>query len=167
MIDRQRLSKAMDQVTIRRADIGDLDLLLKFEQAIIETERPFDSTIRSGDNVHYYDLKAMLSSPDVFIVVAELASEIIASGYARIERSTPYLKHDKHSYLGFMYVVPEHRGKGVNSKVVAALEAWSISQGVAEMRLEVYALNTPAIKAYEKAGYTPLLLEMRKSIKIG
>lgn len=156
----------MDQLSVRRAEIGDLDVLLKFEQAIIEAERPLDAQLRSGDNVHYYDLEAMIPSPDVRVVVAKLGSEIIGSGYARIESSKPYLKHSKHSYLGFMYVVPEHRGKGVNGMIVHALEAWSVSQGVSQMRLEVYAFNSPPIKAYEKAGYASVLVEMQKSINV-
>lgn len=106
----------MDSVNIRPADLGDLDVLLRFEQAIIESERPFDAQLRSGDDVHYYDLEAMILLPDVRVVVAELGSEIIGSGYPRIETSKSYLKHRRHSYLGFMYVVPEHRGKGVNGK---------------------------------------------------
>ena len=63
-----------------------------------------------------------------------------------------------------MYVVPEHRGKGVNRKIVEALEQWSISKGVLEMRLEVYTNNVAAIKAYEKAGFTGHMLEMRMAL---
>jgi len=154
----------MNQVIIRPADLSDLELLLRFEQAIIESERPFDTTIRSGSNVHYYDLEALILSPDAEVVVAELASEAIGSGYARIESSESYLKHRRHSYLGFMYVVAEHRGKGVNKQIVEALEAWSISKGVTEMRLEVYVGNIAAIKAYEKSGYARLILQMRKAL---
>src|SRR5688500_12619128 len=128
----------MDQVTIRPAKLSELDRLLGFEQAIIENERPFDATIRSGDDVRYYDLADLISSPDAEVVVAELGSEIIGSGYARIERSESYLNHQEHSYLGFMYVVPEHRGKEVNKKIVAAVEAWSRSKGLADRPLEVY-----------------------------
>ena len=154
----------MDQVTVRPANLKDLDTLLKFEQSIIESERPFDATIRHGDDVHYYDLAALISSPDAEVVVAETRGEIIGSGYARIDTSKPYLEHDKHSYLGFMYVVPDHRGKGVNKKVVDALEAWSLSRGVTEMQLEVYVENAAAIKAYEKSGYAGLILQMRKGL---
>ena len=142
----------MDQVIIRPADMGDMDRLLNFEQAIIETERPFDETLRSGEDVHYYDLEALISASDSRVVVAELGEQIIASGYARIEASESYLRHQKHSYLGFMYVVPEHRGKGINRKIVAELEVWSRSQGVTEMQLEVYAENAAAIRAYESQG---------------
>ena len=149
-------------VTVRSATPDDLDKLLAFEQAIIDAERPFDETIRTGPGVHYYDLKSLIESPEAEVVVAEVDSELIASGYAKIESSEPYLIHKKHSYLGFMYVVPEHRGKGVNKRIVDVLESWSLSRGVTEMQLEVYADNAAAIKAYEKCGYDGLILTMRK-----
>ena len=154
----------MDQVSIRRAELSDLQRLLEFEQAIIEAERPFDETIRSGPDVHYYDLEALISSPDALVVVAEHGAEVIGAGYARIESSEPYLQHDRHSYLGCMYTIPEHRGKGVNGKVMAALEEWSRSRGVNEMQLEVYAENVAAVRAYEKSGYSRLILTMRKEL---
>jgi GNAT superfamily N-acetyltransferase len=154
----------MDEVIIRPANLRDLETLLAFEQAIIEAERPFDDTIRDGANVHYYDLEALLSSPDAEVVIAELDSELIGTGYARIEASEPYLKHRSHSYLGFMYVVPKHRGKGVNRRIIEALEAWSVSKGVAEMQLEVYIENATARRAYEKSGYNSLILTMRKGL---
>ncbi len=154
----------MDQVIVRTATLGDLDLLLEFEQAIIEAERPFDDTIRTGANVRYYDLRDLISSSDSEVVIAELGSEMIGSGYARIEVSEAYLKHAEHSYLGFMYVVPQYRGKGVNRKIIDALESWSRAQGVTEMQLEVYADNAIAIKAYEKSGYSSVIVTMRKGL---
>jgi len=98
------------------------------------------------------------------VIVAELNGEVIGSGYARITQSKDYLKHDRHCYLGFMYVKPEYRGKGVNNLVLQALKQWAKSQGINELRLEVYNDNQPAIRAYEKAGFTPNLLEMRMGI---
>lgn len=154
----------MEQVTIRSANLSDLERLLVFEQAIIDAERPFDATIRDGPDVRYYDLEELLSSPDAEVVVAEVGVEMIGSGFARIERSEAYLKHDEHSYLGFMYVVPKHRGRGINKKIIAALEEWSLSKGVTEMQLEVYVDNIGAIRAYEKSGYSRLILTMRKGL---
>src|SRR5690349_19739790 len=104
----------MNQMRIRQASISDLDRLRDLEQAMIEAERPFDDTIRTGADVRYYDLEMLIDSSDAEVLVAEVDSEIIGTGYARLERSEPYLNHDRHSYLGFMYVLPEHRGKGVN-----------------------------------------------------
>lgn len=151
------------QIVVRKAEVDDLDRLLEFEQGVIETERPFDPSLKR-ENTRYYDMAAMLAAPQVRVVVAELDGELIGSGYARIEESKPYLAHDRHSYMGFMFTVPEHRGKGVNQKIIDNLEQWSLSQGVTEMRLEVYTDNLAAIRAYEKIGYSVNVLKMRKSL---
>jgi GNAT superfamily N-acetyltransferase len=154
----------MKEVIVRSATLDDLDRLFSFEQAIIEAERPFDETIRTGPDVHYYDLTELIASPDAEVVVGELDSTIVGTGYARIESAKSYLNYAKHSYLGFMYVLPAHRGKGINKQIVEVLEEWSRSKGVTEMRLEVYAANAPAVRAYEKSGYSGLLLLMRKEL---
>lgn len=153
----------MDQVTIRQATLADLKTLLSFEQALIDFERPLDATIKCGD-IHYYDVEKMISSESVEIVVAESAGEIVGCGYASIEDSKPYLTHQSHAYLGFMYVVPEHRGKGVNRLIIEALKQWSLSKDVTNMRLEVFASHPAAIKAYEKVGFASRLLEMTASL---
>lgn len=153
----------IENVTVRTAESRDLPTLLQFEQGVIEAERPFDETLKRED-ILYYDMEAMLAAPNVELVVAEVDGEVIASGYARIEEAKPYLKHDQHAYLGFMYTHPEHRGKGVNQKVIDALRQWANDQGVTEMRLEVYVENVGAIKAYEKVGFSGLIVKMRSSV---
>lgn len=150
-------------VIVRTAESADLEKLLEFEQGVIDTERPFDPSLRP-ENTRYYDMAAMLAAPHIRVVVAELDGELIGSGYARIEDSKPYLTHDRHSYMGFMFTVPEHRGKGVNQKIIDNLERWSLSHGVTEMRLEVYVENESAIRAYQKIGYSTNVLKMRKSL---
>jgi ribosomal protein S18 acetylase RimI-like enzyme len=60
-----------------------------------------------------------------------------------------------------MYVKPGHRGKGINKVITDELVSWSKLRGISEVRLDVYAQNESAIKAYEKAGFEPHLLTMR------
>jgi GNAT superfamily N-acetyltransferase len=60
-----------------------------------------------------------------------------------------------------MYVVPEHRGRGVNKLIIDALYDWTRKRGVNEVRLEVFSDNAAAIRAYEKTGFGPVLLTMR------
>jgi ribosomal protein S18 acetylase RimI-like enzyme len=150
----------INEITVRKALLHDLDTLLQFEQGVISTERPFDETLKS-DPVHYYDLKEMITAAHIELVVAELNGKIIASGYARIEKAKDFVKHEYHAYLGFMYVDIQHRGKGVNNKIIEALKIWAISKNINELCLQVYTDNTAAIKAYEKAGFSKHLLEMR------
>ena len=60
----------MNEFTVRNATLHDLDVLLRFEQGVIEAERPFDPTIRN-EKVHYYDLGYLMTSDDAQVVVAE------------------------------------------------------------------------------------------------
>lgn len=150
----------MDNITIRKAVSDDLDQLLIFEQNMIKTERPFDPTIKP-DPVNYYDLNAMLIAADICLVVAELDNKVIASGYARIDKARQFLNYAHHAYLGFMYVLPEYRGKGINKLIIDTLKDWATSRGLSELRLEVYYENISAIKAYEKFGFKNLMVEMR------
>lgn len=154
----------MEEIRIRTATPCDLEQLLTFEQDLIKTERPFDPTVKP-DPVNYYDLKAMLTAPNIQVVVAEVNNKIIASGYARIDKSKPFLKHQRHAYLGFMYVLPEYRGKGINKQLIEVLKRWAASQNINEFRLEVYCENISAIKAYEKIGFSRYSLEMRYNLE--
>jgi GNAT superfamily N-acetyltransferase len=147
-------------VTVRQATPGDLGALLRFQQGVVEAERPFDPTLKDG-SVHYYDIAALISSPDVHFLVAECDSEPVGCGFARIETAKHYLKHPMHAYLGLMYVDPSHRGRGVNGKIVDALKTWCRARQITELRLEVYSGNRAAIRAYQKQGFAEHMLEMR------
>ncbi|WP_207802070.1 GNAT family N-acetyltransferase [Flavobacterium aquariorum] len=144
----------------RKATLDDLAILLEFEQGIIAAERPFDSTLKE-EKISYYDIGQMISASDVEVIIAVLNDQIIGSGYARIENAKPYLNHKLYAYLGFMYTHPDHRGEGINTQIIEALSKWVRSQGICEMRLDVYNDNSSAIRAYEKAGFKKHLINMR------
>jgi ribosomal protein S18 acetylase RimI-like enzyme len=154
----------MEEIKIRKATLNDIETLRRFEQGVISAERPFDPTLKKGD-IFYYDLEGMIEASHIELLVAELNNELVGSGYARIEKAKPYLQHKEKAYLGFMFVDPKHRGKGINKKIIDALKEWSLSKNITEMRLDVYENNTAAIKAYEKAGFTKHMVEMRKGIE--
>lgn len=155
------LESSFNTMITREATEQDLEILLEFEQGIVTAERPFNSTLIDGE-IHYYDLKEFIQSPDATLIVIEDNHEIVASGYALIKESEKYYNDFKsYAYLGFMYVKPEYRGQGINKIITDELVNWAKSRNVSEVRLDVYAQNASAIKAYEKAGFEPHLLTMR------
>jgi len=146
--------------TIRAATGSDLPLLRRFQQAIVAAERPFDPTLKSG-KLQYYDLDALVTRPDACLLVAVDADQIIGTGYARLAAAEPFLQHARYAHLGFMYVEPDYRRRGINAQIIEALKQWAGAQGVTELRLKVYAQNVSARQAYEKFGFSSHLLEMR------
>jgi len=154
------IGKEMNDIKIRQANLDDIAKLLEFEQGVIAAERPFDKTL-VDQKITYYDLAGLINVDDAELVVAEIDGKLIGSGYAKLKKAKSYVKHDYFSYLGFMYVDPAYRGKGINKLILTALAQWSNDQGVDEICLEVYAENQAAIRAYEKAGFAKSTVLMR------
>ncbi|MEO1101362.1 MAG: GNAT family N-acetyltransferase [Pseudomonadota bacterium] len=151
------------KVSVRSATRNDLPTLLDFEQGIIEAERPYDHTLKP-DPISYYDIGQLIDSDDAEVAVLELDGEVAASGYAQKRRSSTYRSPDQYAFLGFMYVRPEDRGKGLNKALLDHLLEWARSKNLTEIRLTVYPENEPAVRAYEKAGFAPFLLDMRLNL---
>lgn len=86
---------------VRKATLKDVPVLLKFEQGLIKAERPMDTTIKEG-KISYYDVTEFIKNDHSELLVVELNSKIVASGYAKIKKDRPYLKHNKQGYLGFI-----------------------------------------------------------------
>jgi GNAT superfamily N-acetyltransferase len=147
-------------ITIRQAVHADIPELLKMEQGVITSERPFDPTI-APDPVHYYDLEALLANERAVVLVACDGQTIVSSGYAMEKRARHYLDHEAYAYLGFMYTLPHYRGQGINGLLIRALQKWSLDHGLEEMRLTVYNDNLPALRSYEKVGFSRHIIEMR------
>lgn len=152
------------EITIRKAVLADLSILDSFQQGVVEAERPFDPTLKKGALI-YYDIQKLINSEESELLVAVVDNQVVGSGYARIEKAKGYLKHEHHGYLGFMFVLPDFRQKGVNKLILDGLKDWCFSKEVYELRLEVYPQNAGAIRAYEKAGFEGIMLEMRMNLK--
>lgn len=149
----------MNHLTLRPAAAEDLPRLRELEQGIIESERPYDPFIR-GNNVTYYDLENLINDAGSYLIVVEAEDGIIGSGYAQIRQSKASHSYEQHCYLGFIYLEPAYRGQALGKAILDALKDWGIQRGMKHFRLDVYAQNTSAIRAYEKAGFEPTLVTM-------
>lgn len=150
----------MSQITYRPAVASDLATMLAFEQGVVAAERPFNDTVKPG-TVHYYDVAALLASDASLVLLAEVDGRAVGTGHATDKDSLEYLKHDRHAYLGLMYVDPEYRGQGIIREIIAALIEWARERGLADYYLDVYTGNEPAIQAYQKFGFRKSLIEMK------
>ncbi|UTD15914.1 GNAT family N-acetyltransferase [Tenacibaculum mesophilum] len=153
----------MTTITTREAKKEDLEVLLGFEQGIIEAERPFDSSLKEG-KISYYNLEEMIFADNVHLIVAVSGDEIVGSGYLRIEKSESYRKNEFNGYIGFMYVKPNFRGKRISSLILESLKSWAKSKELKELRLDVYNENLAAIKSYERFGFNKSLINMKMEI---
>jgi GNAT superfamily N-acetyltransferase len=153
---------AVNQIHIREATAADLPALLACEQEIVESERPFNNKIKDG-SVHYYEIAKMVASDESLVLVAEDGQQVVGTGLATLRTSLDHFKHDRHAYLGLMFVEPSHRGRGLIQQIIKRLLSWARAEGVGDFYLDVYAENEPAVRAYENFGFRGNLLEMKLS----
>ena len=164
VVDKLRLASLMSsEIKIRSATPGDLPTLLTFEQGIIHAERPYDHMLKP-DPISYYDVGALIEDPDAEVAVAETENQLIGSGYVRRKASRHYLTPEEHAFIGFLYVDPAFRGRGVNKRVLEHLFDWARANNLPEIHLTVYPENSSAVRAYEKSGFSHYLTEMRLNL---
>lgn len=66
-----------------------------------------------------------------------------------------FKKYDEESAeIKRMFVLPEYRGKGIASIVLAELENWAAEEGFQFTVLETAKTMEPAVNLYKKLGYT-------------
>ncbi|MFT5290915.1 MAG: ribosomal protein S18 acetylase RimI-like enzyme [Planctomycetota bacterium] len=150
-------------VQIRPALRSDLSTLLTFQQGIVEYERPMDPTIKP-ETTGYYDIDALLDDQHALVLVAEVHGQSVGCCLGQLREDRAWSIHERVGYIGMVYVDDSARGQGICASMFSELEAWFRQQGVRRTKLEVYAENPSAIKAYEHAGMRPTLIEMCRDL---
>ena len=105
-----------------------------------------DLAVRDGNEHEFY---AQFNKIDAIrhVVVAYLNGQPVSCGAFK-----PYMPGI--AEIKRMYSVPESRGKGIATGVLAELELWARESGNGKCILETGKRQPEAIRLYEKNGYT-------------
>lgn len=69
---------------------------------------------------------------------------------------------NRHAHIFLLYVVPEHRRRGIGSALMRHAEDWARARGDRQMGLQVFASNQGALNLYHQLGYQTQSLWMVK-----
>ena len=92
-----------------------------------------------------WDLLHRVTQPSAY-ACAMLGDEVVAVGRAVAE--------DGWAGVFGMATLPQARGQGAAASVLAALATWAGEQGINQMYLQVERDNPPALRLYERAGFS-------------
>jgi len=73
----------------------------------------------------------------------------------------------RHAHLFLLYVVPEHRRRGVGKALMQYGETWAKARGDKQIGLQVFASNAPALDLYNQLGFQTQSLWMVKELNSG
>ncbi|MBD2562990.1 GNAT family N-acetyltransferase [Nostoc linckia FACHB-391] len=69
---------------------------------------------------------------------------------------------NRHAHIFILYVLPEHRRRGIGRALMQYVENWAIQRGDHQIGLQVFQSNKPALNLYNQLGYQTQSLWMVK-----
>ena len=124
-------------------------------RALAESPDAFGSTLAAEQNRSDADwsnrLASGIGSGLDLPLVAEVDGNPVGLAWGRIDRSDPGL-----AYLYQMWVAPDHRRLGAGQMLLEAVIAWAKSMDVRYLDLGVTYRDSPAMRLYQGAGFTPV-----------
>lgn len=144
---------------INRATLNDIPAMAAMLAELFTLESDFHpDTARQTQG-----LTALLNSADAAIFVArDRAGHPIAMIAAQLIISTA--QGTPSVWIEDVFVTQPHRGKGLGSHLLDAVQAWAKSRGATRMQLLVDIDNTPAVAFYEKQGWETTRLSARRKM---
>lgn len=127
-------------MTIRRANLGDLDRVMELERDIFPDDAWTSELMAEG----------LASAFGHYIVDEDGEGNIV--GYAGAYHLPGNDSADIHSIA----VAESHRGTGVGGRLFDELLAWCVSDGATRVLLEVRADNPTAYNLYESRGFSTI-----------
>jgi ribosomal protein S18 acetylase RimI-like enzyme len=162
-------------ITVRKAQVKDINLILSFEKKLYDSavsimennypEHMIDIILIADYNEILFNfIKRMIYSKNGAIFISEINNKPVGHMIISIMKSHPIFKMKYYGRINTIYVDKEFRGLGVSSRLKDEAFKWFKNKKINRVSLNVFPDNKPAIKAYQRWGLTLSLLEMRMTI---
>lgn len=141
----------LKNIELKKVEEADLPLLLWFIKHIAEYEKLSHEVTATIET-----LKASFFGPraNVEAYIGYLAGEPVA--YAIYFYNFSSFLGKKGMYLEDLFVLPDHRGKGIGKEILIFLAGKANSEGCGRFEWAVLDWNTPAIDFYKSLGAVPM-----------
>lgn len=153
---------------IRAATLKDLNDIQKLNLMLFKKEQEeYDSLLNlkwtfGKEGTEYF--KKKLTKEDSCVFVADVKGEVVGYLAGGEVRAEDYRKLPKVAELESMFVLEQHRGKGVGTKLNEGFIKWCKSRKVQIIRVQASAPNNKAIRFYRKKGFESYTLILEKKI---
>lgn len=146
---------------IRRGSTLERSLLVKFMQRTYQERFPQQDFAHLARTVEQYLSK---DTPLWWVDVEEAGETRSRVACLWVGNAIDQVRGDRHAHIFLLYVVPEHRRKGIGKALMQYVENWAIARGDKQIGLQVFESNQPALNLYNQMGYHTQSLWMLKEL---
>jgi ribosomal protein S18 acetylase RimI-like enzyme len=158
------------ELVIRPAETRDLPVLGRLGALLVTTHHQYDRErfMEPGADVvegYAWFLGTELERPEVVVLVAERAGEVVGYVYAGLE---PLSWKELRGPAGFIHDVvvdASARRLGVARQLLEAAAAWLEAHGAPRVMLWTAQKNEAAQRLFERAGFRRTMIEMTRERK--
>ncbi len=148
---------------IRRGSTLERSLLVKFMQQTYEDLFPQQDFAHLAQTVEQYFSQDTPLWWVEYLGEGDSAKSPIACLWAG--NAIDQVQGDRHAHIFLLYVVPEHRRRGVGTALMQYVENWATQRGDRQIGLQVFQSNSAALNLYNQLGYETQSLWMVKSLQ--
>ncbi len=159
----------MNGFTIRPASTSDLPALGRLGAALMHVHYAFDpqrfmKPDADAEAGYAWFLGTQLERPDVVILIAERAGDLLGYVYAGIEPRNWKALRDEAGFIHDLHVDERGRRIGVATALIEAGIAWLTEQGAPRVVLWSADQNAAAQKIFSRLGFRPTMIEMTREL---
>lgn len=145
---------------LRAGSSLDLALLVKFMQWTYQEMFPQDFSHLAPTVEQYF-------SQDTPLWWVEQQGEAMHNSKVAclwVGNAVDQVRGDRHAHIFLLYVVPEHRRRGIGTALMGYVEDWARKRGDRQIGLQVFESNQPALNLYNQLGFQTNSLWMVKPL---
>lgn len=156
------------EVRVRRASsVTDVDALLTISTGLWrEDAGTHDPEVMNTDWPAAHgraSFEALVGDPDRVGVLAEVDGELAGGLMGSWPDLTPYVRL-REARLNSLWVLPEHRGRGVGGLLVEEFVAWARERGAPYAVVTAFAANVSALGLYARHGFGSHTVTLRQAL---
>jgi GNAT superfamily N-acetyltransferase len=136
---------------LRAATAADVPTILRLIRGLAEYERLLDECVATEAQLHE---TLFGERPQAEVVIAEW--EGTPAGFALFFHNYSTFLARRGLYLEDLFVLPEHRGRGIGRALLGHLARVAVDRGCGRFEWSVLDWNAPAIGFYRSLGAVPM-----------
>lgn len=151
-------------ITIRKATIKDLTLLLDWGKEMYEVEKKFLPLLTYSPDESKNRYTKQINDPNFLFLIAEFDNVPVGYLYAHVDKIDYLSTEFPQCEIEVIYLDVKARGMKISGKLIAVASDWAKEKKAFEIKAGIFAKNIASQEAFKKAGFNLQHLTFTKTI---